>query len=1065
MTYYTWFWGVIVLTMSQAFAAADQRIVQESGVSGGLAVLAGIDDPSTLAALTNDSSFVVQYIDTRQPDLDRVTKFLREKGCYGRATVARFDGRRLPYVDNLVNLLIVSPKFTFLDDEEIMRVLAPRGVAWIGNRKLRKDIPPGTGDWTHHMFDASGIGSGADTTLRRPRSLQWKSGPEYSRSHENMSSVSAVVSAGGRIFSIIDEGPATSIYLPPKWRVVARDAYSGVLLWKRTITSWHARLFPLKSGPSQLPRRLVADENCVYTTLDFDGPIHQLDAATGETRAVFADTDHTEEILAVGDKVIAVVHTESAAAPYRGRIPSAFPTSLFEEQSVNLPGDRAIVVVDAHSGKTLWKTSAGPFIPLTVASDGRNVYVLRGNQLVSLNLADGRENWSVEAAERSPRYGTSSGPVLLTFQNAVYTAIAGTLTAFDSADGRKLWSAPCAQAGYKTPPGILVAGGLIWDVDTGGEPYRPGSDLTQINRYFTGYDPRNGNVVKRIPVTADHGYAIMHHRCHVPRASADWIITSFPGIEFFDVATGKVTHDSWLRGACLYGFLPANGLIYLPPNPCACYIRARPTGFWAAAGKRTRPRELFPAARLESFVDASASSPSSSPASRLEISKADWPTYRGDASRSGWLAADISPKLRPLWTAKVGPGATQAIAVGDRVFVACKDDCTVHAIEGHTGNRIWETTLSGRIDSPPTYYAGTLLVGSHDGYVYCLDAATGRLRWRFCAAPIDERCVAYDQVESVWPVHGSVLVHDGVAWCCAGRSSYLDGGLWVFRLNPITGEQLSCTRIDSLGEQDEQPPIEPTMFARLEIDGAKNDILSTNGTHVFLRHWTFDLDGHSVAQTIPHLMSPTGFTDDTWFRRTYWLYGAAYVSGAQGWARAGNVCPSGRILCLTDDRIYGFGRDWYPPSPGVQHQMYLAGERERLFAASKITREVTADTEIALPRKRKNPSKSGNTDSPPTDDSSWTRETGFQVKSLLVTGTGDRQYIFAAGPIGNWIISEDAFEGRKGSVLRVVAAADGSTVNEVSLPGVPIFDGLSAARGRVYMTLSDGRLVCFATAE
>ena len=67
-----------------------------------------------------------------------------------------------------------------------------------------------------------------------------------------------MVTAAGRIFSIMDEGPTASIYLPPKWFLTARDAFSGVLLWKVPIDQWHASLFPLKSGPLQLPRRLVA---------------------------------------------------------------------------------------------------------------------------------------------------------------------------------------------------------------------------------------------------------------------------------------------------------------------------------------------------------------------------------------------------------------------------------------------------------------------------------------------------------------------------------------------------------------------------------------------------------------------------------------------------------------------------------------------------------------------------------------------------------------------------------------------------------------------------------------
>ena len=56
--------------------------------------------------------------------------------------------------------------------------------------------------------------------------------------------------------------------------------------------------------------------------------------------------------------------------------------------------------------------------------------------------------------------------------------------------------------------------------------------------------------------------------------------------------------------------------------------------------------------------------------------------------------------------------------------------------------------------------------------------------------------MAYGQLESPWPVHGSVLVQDGVVFCAAGRSSYLDGGLVLYRLDARTGKELSQTAVD-----------------------------------------------------------------------------------------------------------------------------------------------------------------------------------------------------------------------------------------------------------------------------
>ena len=55
---------------------------------------------------------------------------LQSLGVYGRVTADTFDGKRLPYTDNVVNLLVVSDGYDVPDDEMI-RVLAPRGVALI----------------------------------------------------------------------------------------------------------------------------------------------------------------------------------------------------------------------------------------------------------------------------------------------------------------------------------------------------------------------------------------------------------------------------------------------------------------------------------------------------------------------------------------------------------------------------------------------------------------------------------------------------------------------------------------------------------------------------------------------------------------------------------------------------------------------------------------------------------------------------------------------------------------------------------------------------------------------
>ena len=88
-----------------------------------------------------------------------------------------------------------------------------------------------------------------------------------------------MVSTGGRVFYIIDEGSTASIYMPSHWALIARDAFNGKLLWRRSMENWYSRYKGLKDGPADAPRRLVAGDGSVYATLGLKGPVTRLDAS------------------------------------------------------------------------------------------------------------------------------------------------------------------------------------------------------------------------------------------------------------------------------------------------------------------------------------------------------------------------------------------------------------------------------------------------------------------------------------------------------------------------------------------------------------------------------------------------------------------------------------------------------------------------------------------------------------------------------------------------------------------------------------------------------------------
>ncbi|MDY0168923.1 MAG: PQQ-binding-like beta-propeller repeat protein [Thermoguttaceae bacterium] len=729
-------------------------------------------------------------------------------------------------------------------------------------------------------------------------------------------------------FFILDEGTPASILAPPDWKLIARDAFNGVVLWKREITRWHPHLWPHKSGPAQLPRRLVAEEDRVYVTLRLDAPVTRLDAATGETLHTYEGTRGTEEILlSEGILFLLINRDPEAAAPRLGpRLPerSTPRADRFWDET-----PRLLMAVDAKTGETLWSRPQR-VVPCTLAADARNVVFHDGECLVALDRRTGRERWQSGPAARPKEIRAFFAPTLVLYDGVVlfsgglkagvqggqsYTETGDAITALSAETGEPLWTVTHPPSGYRSPQDVLVAGGLVWT----GETMSP-----QAAGVFTGRDPHTGEVKQEFPPNVDTYW--FHHRCYRGKATENYLLMSRTGIELVDFRREHWHINHWVRGACLYGIMPANGLLYAPQHPCACYPEAKLDGFNALApagtGERI-PQEAMPRVRLEkgpAYDDVAVQAAGGAAKSVVD----EWPTYRADAARSGAARTTVPDDSRLLWETDLGGRLTSPVVAGGKLFVAAVDAHTVYALDAASGEVLWHFVAGGPVDSPPTVDRKAVLFGCRDGWVYCLRADDGVLAWRFLAAPIDERLVAFDRLESAWPVHGSVLVLEGIAWFAAGRSAFLDGGIRLWRVDAATGHVLSETVLDdtdaATGKQHQE-------FVRwLNMPPALPDILSSDGRFVYMWSQPFELDGtRPPLEPMPvgpdgrappatqreehaHLFSPTGFLDDTSWHRTYWLYGSRFVGGAPGYYLAGRAAPAGRILVFDDDRVYGFGR-------------------------------------------------------------------------------------------------------------------------------------------------------------
>ena len=1043
---------------ANAMATAN-AMARDSGAPGGICVVLGRTDADLAIALAKQGRFVVHALYPDAALRDKARQAIRARGLYGTVSAGIWRGGRLPYTDDLVNIVVADSFHTLfqanLMPQDVVRILAPHGVAyagvppnaspevrsvfsgpktsvgWLGRAyrwvEVRKRWPPEIDEWPHYLHGADGNPVCDDRVVGPPKHFQWISNPLWLRSHETDSSVSTLVTARGRLFAIVDEAPislAGQHPLPDKWSLVARDAFNGVLLWRVPIRRWGWRewkhtWFNTRPGdiPLNLQKRLVAIGDKVYVTLGYPAPVSELDARTGEILKTYAGTERTNEILYLDGTLILSVLVDDGVT---------------------------VQAVDAASGKTKWTTeksylgSTTDYIrwkemrggtkpakldpTLNTATDGSIVALIDGGEIVGVDFATGAEKWRSKfpldaadaraggiAAKNKLWVGT-----MIAKNGVVLHASPNKLGGLDAKTGKVLWTQPKKYIGHLWYEwkDVFVIDGLAWTwgADLKREPLKGGGPRSRASLFpatVRGYDLRTGKLTK----TVDLGTIFKthhHHRCYRNKATIRYILASRRGTEFVDLKEGKHTVHNWVRGTCHLGMMPANGLQYAPPHPCACYIDEKLSGMIALAPAR-RDEERGARDEQTPRLERGPAYGSSLDTRHLTLdTSADWPAFRCDGARTGSVATKVPDDAKPLWHARVGRKVSPPIAVGDQVFVALVDEHQVACLDTKDGSTKWAFLTGGRVDSPPTWHRGTVVFGSSDGWAYCVRAADGQLVWRFRAAPGDRLMAAFGQLESVWPVHGSVLVRSGVAYLTAGRSSQLDGGIRLFGLDAATGKVLHQATLSgpdyAVGdfEQNYGLPM-----------GSLPDILMSDGELIYMRGVAFDAQ-LTRQRGKPALQTRHGLLDETYFKRVPWTFGGEYAR-----------------LIVRDNRSVYYVR-MFDSLRGLDPTVYFTPGRKGYLLFAKN-----------MEGQRKG----------------WAERVPVRIRAMALAG--DR--LFVAGP-PDVVDPKDphgAFEGRKGGLLYAIDTSVGEKAAEHTLASPPVFNGAAAARGRLYIAHEDGSLSCF----
>jgi len=729
---------------------------------------------------------------------------------------------------------------------------------------------------------------------------------------------------------------------------------------------------------------------------------------------------------------------------------------------------KQVLCCDLEEAKVLWSKSFDWVAPSTLSTSRGKVYFFDGKQVVALSRDDGSTLWkSAElpvwkemATFYAPKLVVQGGTVMFVGGEDYVPhrgSAAGQVSGLSAENGKVVWTAKHLSGGYQSPEDLLVIDGKMWAANTtSGRKESP-----------TG----TGEILARNPATGKEESKFedipaywFHHRCYPAKATEDYLIMSRTGTEFVDLKTGQWTLHHWVRGACLYGIMPANGLLYAPQHPCSCYIGAKMYGLTALAPASRSQKALEPvpdAQRLSVIGDAPAKFPQES-----VQEPGQWPTYRCDIARSGSVAG-VTPPTRLKWSFKLSGPATQPVIADGKLLVADKDNSVLCALAAASGQPLWRYFPGGRLDSAPAVYRGLVYFGDTDGFVYCLNLSDGRLRWRYQAAPSLARHMYLEHMEATHPVHGNVLVMNDRLYTVAGRSMFNDGGIRFLVLDALTGRKLQeHVMDDKVPGTDEQLQMQHEI---LNMPMALSDLLSSNGKKIFMRYQPFDLDGNRLELIFggkrygyekgtlgedgakafeplstkqkgedAHLFSATGFEDESWWHRTNWVYGNYQASGHNGyWLAGAKGTPAGRMITFDKERIYTWGR----------LQRYFKWSEEYVFHLHAQDYDYQTQWSVMLPILVRAMVASDNRlyVVGPTElmrqDEIKQRITEEEVQKLMVE-------------------QEKALDGRSGSTLLTVDKQTGKILSGLGLPLAPALDGMSGAYGNLYLAATDGTVCC-----
>ena len=754
----------VVLSLSVgARAASLETLKADLQLTRGVVALVGLPEggPEAAIELAKNSELTL-YVQLSDATERQALQSAADKAglLNQRVFVDSGTAGSIRLANDIADAVLVAPSAEkSADEKELLRVLRPQGIAYLGSRKLAKPIPEGYDDWSHPYHGPDNNPNSPDTHVHGTFRTQFIAAPKFSPMPEQ------TVIAGGRLYKAMGHIAHKANQNPMLNTLIGVNAYNGTILWKRT----------LPKGFMIHRNTMIAGDDALYLG-DFDS-CKVIDGATGKVR------DEIKVPKGVGDgpvwKWMAIkdgtlfalvgnpeikVDTQKSARRGLGHWPwGMWQGHDYGDPKTSFGFGRTLVAFDLKTKKLLWQHSEEEFLDARGLCMNKDTIFAYSPEkyILAVDPKTGEELWKNSDKNLLTAIGADG-------KAQHYVTGYATTCFMKCSDDYLFFSGPQREH-------LVVAaaanGSLVWSHEDGNLQIV----LREDGIYAAG--PKTTGV--KLDYATGDTLANLSTRRACTRATGcidSVFYRTSGGTVRLVTDTNNAQHIAPMRPPCQDGVLVSNGHLYWGPWMCGCQLSLYGNIALGPAHSQ-RLTEPEPALRVNGEIAELQS---------LASNENDWTTYRGDNARTDVASVSIPANVKLEWSVDVSGDSlpTAPVAAGGLVFVADRNG-TVRALDA-SGKQVWKSYTAGPIYYAPTIAGDRLFVGSADGRVYAYEAATGRELWSYRVGPAVRRVTVYESLISTWPVSGGVVVQNGTVYAAAGIAHY--DGTFVVALDAATGQ-------------------------------------------------------------------------------------------------------------------------------------------------------------------------------------------------------------------------------------------------------------------------------------